>query len=500
MKTSTKSLLKKGIKYIKKPIELLSDNHKQKYNSVLDLLSISGIENSRITRLDLKLKGVRTLTDPKERLSSARELVRQYPKHPLSHLELLQCLHTLSDPHEFEQMDCYGEVRRDWLESSGLGELGLEFIGISNVIGAFGNLWNIGWLLKANQLGLRPASKPVLLLPQNTRLRNPALFSYIEPHLCVFRDHELITSLRRLEALLTPPIGLCLPLNEGCSFIELAFNRVEAERIKQGLDEAFFTLSDHHREMGKQTLKQLGLPEDAWYVTLHVREPGYRGETRTNSNENFRNANPLDYLKAIEAVTTTGGWVFRMGDPSMTPLPSMPHVIDYAHHEIRCDWMDIFLGATCRFCIGTSSGYFVVSSLFGKPVLLTNCPQSACYYSLRNYDIFLPRLLKNIQTDELVSFEHYMSPRVGTFFQNKHYGEDGLCWVENTPEELEAATQNMLERTSNNSSFHKSDDDLQRSFKMLAETCGFKYHGRPVKAFASICGDFLERHADLLKN
>ena len=78
-------------------------------------------------------------------------------------------------------------------------------------------------------------------------------------------------------------------------------------------------------------------------MVLHVREPGYRGESRENTTENWRNANPLDYLKAIKAVTNAGGWVFRMGDSSMTPLPSMPQVIDYAHHEIQSDWMDVFL-------------------------------------------------------------------------------------------------------------------------------------------------------------
>ena len=177
-----------------------------------------GVVNSITTRLDSELDELRTLKAPKERLTSARELVRKYPDHPLPHLELAECLHTIGDQHQFEQMDRYGEVRRDWLNSSGLGELGLEFIWSGNVAGSFGNHTCIESLLKANQLGLRTDVKPVLLLPQNIQLRNPALFSYFEPHLCVFRDHELITSLRRLEALLTLPLGLCLPLNEGCPY------------------------------------------------------------------------------------------------------------------------------------------------------------------------------------------------------------------------------------------------------------------------------------------
>ena len=89
--------------------------------------------------------------------------------------------------------------------------------------------------------------------------------------------------------------------------------------------------------MGEHALKNLGLPEDAWYVTLHLREPGYKGETRNNTNIHFRNVNPLDYMKACNVVTQAGGWVFRMGDSSMTKLPQMPQVIEYAHNEIKCD-------------------------------------------------------------------------------------------------------------------------------------------------------------------
>ena len=153
---------------------------------------------------------------------------------------------------------------------------------------------------------------------------------------------------------------------------EKIYNQIEIERGKLGIESSYFKLSDHHREMGLQALKQLGVPGDAWYVTLHVREPGFRGPEGTT--EDWRNANPLDYIKAIKAVTKAGGWVFRMGDPSMTPLPKMPQVIDYALNEIRCDWMDIFLGATCKFLIGTGSGYYHIPAFFGVPCIMTNFP------------------------------------------------------------------------------------------------------------------------------
>jgi len=493
-----KRLLLKIIQIIKKPTGLLSDNYKRKYNTILELFAISGLDKNGTSCINTNLKRIASLADPKEKLTAVRELVRYYPDHPLSHLELVHCLHAMSDPYMLEQMNCYWEVRNEWLKSTGYGELGLEFIHPGNVVGSLGNHFTIESLLKANQVGLRTASKPVLLLSQNDRFRNPALFSYFQQHLCVIRNQESVNSMRKLETLLTLPLGLCLPMNEGCYYLDLAANRAEMEREKQGLDQPLFHINERHQEMGRHALKKLGLSKDAWYVTLHVREPGYRGETRENTTENWRNANPLDYIKACKAVTSAGGWVFRMGDPSMTPLPPIPQVVDYAHHEIRSDWMDVFLGATCRFLIGTGSGYFHIPAFFGRPCMMTNFPGFAGYYGMRNQDLFLPRWLRNIKTEETVSFEQYMSPPISFAWKRNHFSKRELHWVENSPEELEAATKEMLERTDGGFPSTIPDDDLQQRFKILAEVCGKKYHGRPVKAFASISRDFINRNADLL--
>ncbi len=81
----------------------------------------------------------------------------------------------------------------------------------------------------------------------------------------------------------------------------------------------------------------------------------------------------------------------------------------------------------------------------------------------------------------------------------ENFRDAGLHWIENTQEELEAVTKEMLERTTDVGLLSKiPDHNLQRRFKALAETCGPKYGGRPVKAFAPISRDFLERHANLL--
>ena len=458
-----------------------------------------GIDIQKMSDLDVQINRLHSIKNPKRKLIAANELVNKYPQHPKVHLELAQCLHDLSDPNMFEQLGRYSEARQEWFIQTGLGELGMEFIQIVIVVGSLGNHGAIESLLRANQYGLRPAKKPFLLLPENAQLRNPALFEYFEPHLCVIRDGEAIQHLKSLERLLALPLGLGLPLHNSCPYLLLAGNRNEMERERQGLEPALFQLSDHHREMGMHALDHLGLPGDAWYVTLHVREPGYRGEIRSNTIQNPRNANPLDYLKAIKAVTEAGGWVFRMGDPSMTPMPSLPRLIDYAHHEVRCDYMDVFLGATCRFCIATDSGYYTILNAFGKPILLTNVAAISIYYMLNKQDLFLPRLLKTLRTGKSLTFEQQMSQPICSCVSDKHYRDAGVYWVENTPEELEYATRQMLERTVGITSSKIPDDDLQRRFKTTAEACDLKCNGRPMKAFAPVSRDFLVRHAHLLR-
>ena len=465
---------------------------------ILDLFESLGLSIQKTDSLDFQIRKIRSIANLKSRLSSSEELVRKNPTHPLSHLNLAQCLHVMNDIKEFKQMVRYAEVMQAWKIRTGFSEIDNEFISPSMVIGALGNHYALEGLLRANQYGLRSAKKLFLLLPKNVQLRNPALFSYFKPHLNIIQDRESIQTLKQIESLMTLPLGLCLPLIEGCPFLDIATNHNEAERIKKSIDPALFTISDSHEKIGRKALQKLGLPKDAWYVTLHVREPGYRGETRENTKENFRNASPNDYLKAIEVVTNSGGWVFRMGDPSMTELPPLPQLIDYAHHEIRSDVMDVFLGATCSFCIGTSSGYFRIPRYFGVPVLYTNCAPSVEYFSLMEHDLALFTLLKNKNTNKYLPFKELLTPPVSMFFSARSYDAAGLQSINNTSEELEMATKEMIDRTRGNNLL-ESGDDFQIRFKSLAEKCGSKYGDYSAKAFAPISREFIHKHYDLLE-
>ena len=122
-------------------------------------------------------------------------------------------------------------------------------------------------------------------------------------------------------------------------------------------------------DRGWRYLKRFGFSETDWYVCLHVREPGFRSDTGRRPERNFA---INSYLEAINAITAAGGWVVRIGDPSMTPLPTMERVIDAAAGPTANDWMNLFLIHSCRFYLGCQSGPFDVAVLFKKPMLTVN--------------------------------------------------------------------------------------------------------------------------------
>jgi putative glycosyltransferase (TIGR04372 family) len=115
--------------------------------------------------------------------------------------------------------------------------------------------------------------------------------------------------------------------------------------------------------------QKLGIPKNSWFVSLHVRENGFHGDA---GRREFRNSNILNYIPAISEITSRGGWVVRLGDNTMKPLPRMENVIDYPFTKYKSDFMDLCLIQNCRFYIGGQSGLCGVAELFDKNILLIN--------------------------------------------------------------------------------------------------------------------------------
>jgi putative glycosyltransferase (TIGR04372 family) len=202
-------------------------------------------------------------------------------------------------------------------------------------------------------------------------------------------------------------------------------------------------LSEEVNSRGWNELRRHGINDDAWFVALHVREAN--SKSRQRALMAALNANVLDFLPAIAEITRRGGWVIRMGDPNMAPLPPLPNVFDYCRSDARSDWMDIFIASQCRFFLGTSSGPAYVPPVYGVSCVLTNWWPPA-HRPWHAGDIFIPKLCRHAGGRRLTLNEMLQAP-VGWSFSSGYLAAKHHVVVEDsTPDDIRTAVVEMLDR------------------------------------------------------
>ncbi|TAN61661.1 MAG: TIGR04372 family glycosyltransferase, partial [Magnetospirillum sp.] len=249
------------------------------------------------------------------------------------------------------------------------------------------------------------------------------------------------------------------------------------------------TLKDQHRREGEAILRRAGVPEGAWYVCLHMRSAAFNDQGLSNHNA-LRNVDIETYLPAVRRVVEEGGWVLRMGDPGMPPLPEMEHVVDYARSPLKSALMDVFLCATCRFFIASQSGLQYVAKNFGRPLVATNqLPE--VLPDVDDDDIWLPRMLHSDRLGRPLSFREAFSPPYVNTEVRSALDRLGVRPLANTAEEIEAAVTEMLDRCAGRLAYDRADEELQRRFRQACDYHGYGQCGRVARRF-------LREHVDHL--
>lgn len=223
-------------------------------------------------------------------------------------------------------------------------------------------------------------------------------------------------------------------------FAREACNVIEALWQARHGDQPLLRLDEQQIAEGRDAARAIGVPEDAHFVCLHVRETGYHRDT----SNRLRTFHISDYLPAIDAVTARGDWIVRLGDPSMSPLPPRARVIDYANSPARTPALDVYFSARCRFFIGTNSGPMFMPHLFGRPALITNYTFLFGAPPLGPSSRFLPRLMT--RGGRSLRFATMMADATMKSTHNERaFTLRGLSAIDNTPQEILEAVLEMYE-------------------------------------------------------
>jgi putative glycosyltransferase (TIGR04372 family) len=337
--------------------------------------------------------------------------------------------------------------------------------------------------LKARALGLEPPRRYFLVAPRGA-VANETMLAYWAPFLPVVRG---------------PVSGWLLVAMSRWIFMK---HDLSEYVLKVGASQKIYpvnaqwrgrapllAVSPEDRAWSDARFAELGLPAGAWFACVHVREAGF--SPADEAAHAHRNADPAAVRLAMREVVRRGGWCVRMGDPSMTRLESMPGVIDYAHHALRSARMDVLLCARARFFLGNTSGLALVSSAFGVPSALANMiPLSVL--GVLPADISIPKLLR-ARDGGTPGFAEILGGPAADFRYASLFAEAGLAPVENSPEEILALAQEMLDRLEGAWTPGPQDEELQRRFFALLRPGHYSYG-----AASRVGADFLRRHAALL--
>ncbi|HXD89386.1 MAG TPA: TIGR04372 family glycosyltransferase [Urbifossiella sp.] len=381
-----------------------------------------------------------------------------------------------------------GELRErylKWLGDAAPRTLFLPEDWVRNI----GHIALLEYWVKAKQLRWIDCARIVLLAPPK-RTANEAYLRYFRPHMHIVQSDPVSAGIGHFAMSLGRRLACLMPLSDGTTpYLPEAIGTIQEEWERQGR-KPLFRLSQADREFGEEQLRAMGVPDGAWYVCFHVRSSGFYSEGAI-LHQAHRNASIRSYLPAMREVIRRGGWVIRLGDPSMEPLPGMPGAIDYARSKFKSQRMDVFLCATARFFVGVTSGLSHVPNSFGVPCALTNWVSNTLPVYSKN-DRFLPKLLLRKRDRKVLTFDEWLSrPVRECSYSGEGLIRDGYTAIDNTPEEIGELVAEVLDASEGNREESAAERTRADRFAELAAR-----HG--VRGYARLGTGFLARHAQLL--
>ena len=199
------------------------------------------------------------------------------------------------------------------------------------------------------------------------------------------------------------------------------------------------SFTDDELRYGHHKTKMLGIPSGAKWVYLIVRDDAKHPHLPYHS---YRNADIDSYALAALWLADQGYYVVRMGKNVLDPMPVQhPKIIDFAmQHD---DFMQVYLGAFCEFCISTGTGPDAIPYIFRRPICYTN------YVPLEYLMTFAPKSLaiwKHHEKDgKRMSVAEIIESKAGQFMRADEFEEAKITLVDNTPEEILAVVKEMVD-------------------------------------------------------
>ena len=230
--------------------------------------------------------------------------------------------------------------------------------------------------------------------------------------------------------------------------------------------------SEAEIQIGNAGLGKLGIPKGSPFVCLNVRDKTYLDKQSEDASvnvdwtyHNYRDCDVQNYVKAADELTRRGYYVIRMGAAVNELMrTSNPMVIDYAGKGLRSDFMDIFLGAHCAFCISNGTGFDAVPYIFRRPILYVD------HVPVGIINTFSSRFMATTKEHWLKSenrqltLEEILGSGAALYIKSQDYEAAGIELKDSTPEDIAQAVMEMEGRLAGTWHSSEEEEKLQAYF------------------------------------
>lgn len=223
------------------------------------------------------------------------------------------------------------------------------------------------------------------------------------------------------------------------------------------------------RRQGRARVAEMGIPADAKYVCVHVRDALYwkSRDPGIGPNSDFRNCDINDFVPAIRALIARGYYVIRVGYPVGGPVAvDDPRFVDYSL-KFRSEFLDIYLAATCHFMISTGSGIDSIAYMFRRPILMCNIAPAARVFSDQPWIVNLPKLHRRRGDTALMGFAEMVESGVGDFLNTDQFEAAAVDFLDAPPEVIRDAALEMADRVDGVWQDAPDDEARQQAFWLL---------------------------------
>ena len=238
----------------------------------------------------------------------------------------------------------------------------------------------------------------------------------------------------------------------------------------------YFSLTDSEKERGFDLKKKLGIKELNPIVTIHIRERNYIPSYKYHD---YRNADLSNYIPAINYLIDNGFYVIRLGDKSMRPIINAPtQLIDAPFHPEYSDFFDPYFVSESKFFMGSPSGPLSLAWGFDIPILWTDVPIQAADGSPEN-DLVIYKKIYSKQLNRFLTYEEILFSPIIDFYRQEYYDQCELAIINNSKDEILAATKEMIGRLNGSYKFYYESKKIHHYIMSIHEKIRFlRQNGR----------------------